>query len=53
LDGEHGLPEGKRFCQGTSRKETTGWDSSIKNNLKEIGWNGLDCLHIWKGGGVL
>jgi len=42
LDGEHGLHEGKRFWWGTSRKETTGWENSIKKDLKEIGWKGVD-----------
>lgn len=42
LDGEHGVPEGKRFWQGTSRKEITGWENSIKKDLKVIGWKGAD-----------
>jgi hypothetical protein len=37
-----GKPEGKRPL-GRQRR---GWVDNIKKHLREIGWDGMDCIHL-------
>jgi hypothetical protein len=37
-----GRPEGKR----TLGKPRCGWEDIIKMDLKEIGWGGMDWVHV-------
>jgi hypothetical protein len=37
-----GTPEGKRLL-GRPRRM---WEDNIKTNLKEIGWDGMDWIHL-------
>jgi hypothetical protein len=37
-----GKPEGKRSL-GRPRCR---WEDNIKRDLKEIGWKGVDCIHL-------
>jgi hypothetical protein len=37
-----GQPEGKRSLGRTMRR----WEDNIKMNLREIGWEGVDWIHV-------
>jgi hypothetical protein len=37
-----GKPEGKRPLGRPGRK----WDDNIRMNLRNIGWEGVDCIHL-------
>jgi len=39
LVGEH---EGKR-PNGRSRRR---WENNIRMNVREVGWEGVDCIHL-------
>jgi hypothetical protein len=37
-----GKPEGKRPLERNRRK----WEDNIKIDLREIGWDGMDCIDL-------
>jgi hypothetical protein len=40
-----GKPEGKRSLEKHKRR----WEDNIKMDLKEIGWEGVDRIHLAQG----
>jgi hypothetical protein len=37
-----GQPEGKRSCRRPRRR----WEDNIRMDLREIGWEGVDWMHL-------
>jgi hypothetical protein len=37
---------GKPEIKKTSKRPTRGWEDNIKMDIREIGWGGMDWIHL-------